>query len=347
MEREDDAINQGAPLVSVCIANYNGMAVIDACLSSVLAQEGNIAIEILVHDDASADDSATYISERYPAAKLILRESNVGFCIANNRMAAVAKGKYILLLNNDAALYPDALQTLLAEVERIDAPAILSLPQYDAASGELIDRGCLLDPFFNPVPNLDPARQDVAMVIGACLWIPRELWEELGGFPEWFGSIAEDMYLCCRARLAGHAVRVLTTSGYRHWQGKSFGGGKVVENQLLSTFRRRALSERNKTFVLVMTCPQPVFLLLFPIHVLLLFSEGLLLSILQRQIKFLSHVYLPACFAVFRNVDVLTTERRRVMLKVQLDRRHFFAVFDALPYKLRMLLRHGLPKVME
>ena len=42
------------------------------------------------------------------------------------------------------------------------------------------------------------------MVIGACLWIQKGLWEELGGFPEWFGSIAEDMYLCCRARLAGY-----------------------------------------------------------------------------------------------------------------------------------------------
>ena len=37
------------------------------------------------------------------------------------------------------------------------------------------------------------------MVIGACLWIPQGLWTELGGFPEWFESIAEDMYLCCRA----------------------------------------------------------------------------------------------------------------------------------------------------
>ena len=336
-----------APLISICIANYNGMDIIDDCLRSVLEQQGNIAIEILLHDDASTDGSADHVSTKYPGVELIRSDSNVGFCIANNRMAAAATGQYVLLLNNDAALFPDALQTLLAEARQIDKPAILTLPQFDATSGALVDRGCLLDPFFNPVPNLDPTRKDVAMVIGACLWIPKTLWEELEGFPEWFGSIAEDMYLCCRARLAGYAVRALDTSGYRHWQGRSFGGGKVVDNQLSSTFRRRALSERNKTFVLVMTCPQPGFLLLMPIHVLLLFSEGLLISILRRRMKFLSHIYLPACFAVLRNVAVLTTQRRKVMHIAKQDRRHFFAAFDFLPYKLRMLLHHGLPKVVD
>ena len=67
--------------------------------------------------------------------------------------------------------------------KRLAKPAILTLPQFDATSGELIDRGCLLDPFFNPVPNLDPKRSDVAMVIGACLWIPKDLWDEMEGFP--------------------------------------------------------------------------------------------------------------------------------------------------------------------
>ncbi|MCZ7654266.1 MAG: hypothetical protein M5R42_08205 [Rhodocyclaceae bacterium] len=77
------------------------------------------------------------------------------------------------------------------------------------------------------MPNRDPRRQDVAMVAGACLWIPKHLWDELGGFPEWFGSIGEDLYLCCMARLAGHPVRAPGTSGYRHGVGASFGGGKV------------------------------------------------------------------------------------------------------------------------
>ena len=158
------------PTVSVCIANYNGMAMIDDCLRSVLEQEGQIPVEILVHDDASTDGSAAYIRDRYPDVKLIESIENVGFCIANNRMADAARGKYLLLLNNDAALYPDALHTLLAEAEQLGQSAILGLPQYDAASGNLIDIGSLFDPFLNPIPNLNPSRGEVGMVIGACLW---------------------------------------------------------------------------------------------------------------------------------------------------------------------------------
>lgn len=215
------------PVVSVCIANYNGIAMIDACIQSVRAQNCDFKVEIIVHDDASTDGSAEHIRTRYPDVNLIRSAENVGFCVANNRMAAAARGEYLLLLNNDAELFPDAVKTLIAAAERIGQPAILGLPQFDFDTGELIDRGCLLDPFFNPVPNLDPARTDVAMVIGACLWIQKLLWEELDGFPEWFGSIAEDLYLCCRARLAGYAVQVLHRSGYRHRVGGSFGGGKV------------------------------------------------------------------------------------------------------------------------
>ena len=135
-------------LVSVCIANYNGMDVIDDCIRSVQAQLGDIAVEILVHDDASTDASVAHIQDHYPQAKLIISETNVGFCIANNRMAAQAQGPYLLLLNNDAALYPDALQALLEEANNIGKPAILTLPQYDATTGVIVDRGCLLDPFF-------------------------------------------------------------------------------------------------------------------------------------------------------------------------------------------------------
>lgn len=54
------------PMVSVCIANFNGMDVIDDCLRSVLQQEGDIPIEVLDHDDASSDESATYIRNTYP-----------------------------------------------------------------------------------------------------------------------------------------------------------------------------------------------------------------------------------------------------------------------------------------
>ncbi|MDP4029931.1 MAG: glycosyltransferase [Gallionella sp.] len=333
------------PTVSVCIANYNGMAVIDDCLRSVLEQEGRIPVEILVHDDASTDGSAAYIRDHYPDVKLIESLENVGFCVANNRMVAESKGKYLLLLNNDAALYPDALQTLFSEAEQLDWPSLLGLPQYDAASGELVDIGSLFDPFLNPIPNLDPSRGEAGMVVGACLWIPKRLWDELGGFPEWFGSIAEDMYLCCRARLAGYAVRALPGSGYRHWQGKSFGGNRVTENRLSTTFRRRALSERNKTYVMVLTYPAPLFQLIFPLHLVLLLAEGLALALLKREWLLFQEIYW-ACFkALWSERGRVIRLRREIQHRRQISLMRFISVFKLIPHKLRMLLRHGLPHI--
>jgi GT2 family glycosyltransferase len=209
-----------APLVSVCIAHYKGPELIAACLDSVLEQACDFDVEIIVHDDASPDDSVAFLRKRYPQVELLVGKENAGFCVANNRMVAHAQGKYVLLLNNDATLFPDALATLATAAAQQNPAGILTLPQYDWESGELVDRGCLLDPFYNPVPNRDPERRDVAMVIGACLWIERSLWERLGGFPEWFESIGEDLYLCCAVRLAGLPVQSLQESGYRHRQGE-------------------------------------------------------------------------------------------------------------------------------
>jgi GT2 family glycosyltransferase len=333
------------PLISVCVANYNGRTLIDDCLQSILAQEGDISLEIIVHDDASSDDSANYVRDRYPMARLIESTSNVGFCVANNRMAAEAKGEYLLLLNNDAALHHDALETLLTEASRSSRPAILTLPQYDAATGELVDRGCFFDPFLNPIPNLESSMSDVGMVIGACLWIPKSLWAELGGFPDWFGSIAEDMYLCCRARLAGFPVRALAGSGYRHWQGKSFGGNRVDDKGLATTFRRRALSERNKTFVMVLIYPSAWMYPMLLVHLLLLFLEASLLTIVKKERRFWTEVYGPCFRALWRQRTLLWRSRREIQKTRRVEIAVFASAFRLISYKLLMLTRHGMPRV--
>ena len=333
------------PFVSVCIAHYQGFELIDACIASVRAQQGDFDVEIVVHDDASPDGSAAHIREKHPDVKLIASAENAGFCVANNRMAEAARGDWLLLLNNDATLLPDALQALLAEAERLGRPAILTLPQFDADTGALLDIGSRLDPFLNPVPNRDPALGEVGTVHGACLWMPTALWRELGGFPEWFGSVAEDLYLCCRARLAGHPVRALGTSGYRHRVGASFGGGKAQAGRLVTTFRRRALSERNKTFVMAICYPAPFLLPMLPLHLLALLAEGALLSLLRLDGGYLARIYLPAIAALLQRRREIRAERRRAQAHRRVAATDFFAVFDWMPYKLGMLLKHGLPRL--
>lgn len=333
------------PLVSVCIANYNGMAVIDDCLRSVLEQEGQASVEILVHDDASTDGSASYIRDRYPDVKLIQSLENVGFCVANNRMATVAEGEYLLLLNNDAELYPDALAVFCKAARDIGQPAILSLPQYNYDTGELLDIGSLVDPFLNSVANRDPDRGEVAMVVGACLWIPAFMWRELGGFPEWFGSIAEDLYLCCRARLSGHVVRALPVSGYRHRVGSSFGGGKIQQGQLITTRRRRALSERNKTYVMILCYPLPLLLAILPIHLALLYFEGALLALLKRDAALWQDIYAPLLPALWEARAKCFKLRREIQQRRGGGMGLFLKPFRWMPWKLEVLFRYGLPEV--
>ena len=333
------------PVCSVLIANYNGTGLIGACIESVLAQDCGFGVEIIVHDDASTDGSADFIRSRYPQVRLIESPGNVGFCISNNRMAAAARGEYLLLLNNDATLLPDALRTLHERAVSLPTPAILGLPQYNAASGELIDIGSRFDPFLNPIPSFSSSDAGVGMVIGACFWLPRTLWNELGGFPEWFGSLAEDMYLCLLARLRGYPVLALPTSGFRHWVGKSLGGGKVVVGRLSTKVTRRMLSERNKSYVICLTYPAPFFQLLLPLHLLLLLLEGMVLATIKRDASLFRTVYLGCLISLWKDRQRLASIRHRVQGERICGRAGFFAVFDWIPHKIRLLFRHGVPEI--
>ncbi|MBW2602428.1 MAG: glycosyltransferase [Deltaproteobacteria bacterium] len=255
------------PICSVCIANFNGQDVIGSAIDSVIDQNAGFPVEIIVHDDGSTDDSVSYLEKYYPDVNLIVSPNNVGYCVSNNRMASRANGHYLLFLNNDACLFPGALQILHDYAESLETPAILGLPQYDMETGDLIDIGSVFDPFLNPIPNKKSRRKDVGMVIGACLWIPKSLWHDLGGFPEWFHTLAEDMYLCTLARVQGYPVTALSTSGYRHWVGRSIGGGRINQGRLVTTYRRRYYSERNKTYVMALCYPHLMFYLLIPLHI--------------------------------------------------------------------------------
>lgn len=333
------------PVVSICIANYNGIPIISECLDSIYAQQGDIPVEIIVHDDASTDGSVEFLRRNYPNIRLIESKHNVGFCVSNNRMATVAKGEYLLLLNNDAALFPDAIVSLLAKAKEISRPAILGLPQYDADNGELLDRGSLFDPFLNPIPNLDSSRLDVGMVMGACMWIPKELWLELGGFPEWFGSIGEDLYLCCRARLAGYKVAALGHSGFHHRVGHSFGGGKVTKNGLATSKIRRSLSERNKNYAMLLIYPWPSLLLVLPCHLIFLLIEGLLLAAYKCDWQLFRSIYLASLRAIWHQRTTLCKLRQSIQRQRRASILEFFSVFQLFPYKLAMFVQHGFPVI--
>ena len=107
------------PKLTVLIPCKDEAHNIRACIESVRGQDCRFPVEIIIHDDASTDGSVAHIRNQHPVVTVIESADNVGFCTANNRMTTVASGDYLLLLNNDATLFPDALGTLMSEAKRL------------------------------------------------------------------------------------------------------------------------------------------------------------------------------------------------------------------------------------
>lgn len=331
------------PLISVCIANYNGEEIIADCIESILQQKDAPEFEILVHDDASTDDSLKVLQD-YRSVRVIESSENVGFCISNNRMAAAAKGEFILLLNNDARLFDDALTILLGESRKHADKAVLGLPQYDEATRELVDYGLKLDYFSSSVPIKTPTENDIAMVIGACMWVPANLWNRIGGFPEWFETNAEDVYLCCYARLLGYKIYVPNQSGFLHMIGHTLGGGKSDGNKLQISTRRRYFSERNRLFVQWLFYPAWLVPITTIVNLAVLLVEATVLSIVNRKASLISDIYVKSQVDAFSSIKIVARARSVVMQSRDVSFSAFFKAFTFIPQKLRLLLSAGLPR---
>jgi GT2 family glycosyltransferase len=142
------------PAVSVVVPVYNGAAYLERTLQSVLAQEG-VALELIVVDDGSTDDSQAVVQRVAPHARL-LAQPNAGRCAARNRGLHEARGRAVIFLDQDDVWHPDMLARQLA---RLDADPSLGAavcrylhwwPQrgaYAAAEGLWGD---------DPGPGIDP-----------------------------------------------------------------------------------------------------------------------------------------------------------------------------------------------
>lgn len=338
-----DTDSHVVPRVSVLVANFNGRDVIEACLQSVRAQHGEHDVEVIVYDDASTDDSAALVEHRFPDVRLIRGAENVGFAAANNRMAQAARGEFLLLLNNDAFLGEGALEALLERAA--NAPrTILSLCQRNAKTGELVDRGMGLDFLCVPFPILAEQSRRRVTVIGACLWVPRAFFLEIGGFPEVFESIAEDLFLCLLARLRGIPVDVVTTTCYYHHGGHSFGGGRS-DGPATTSLRRRWLSERNRLWIMLSFCPWPLLAPMVALWGASWVLEASLLAVTQRSLQPARAIYLRALRDTLRTRDEILQLRARVQDARSVPWRHFLAPIRLWPAKLDFLLRRGVPRL--
>ena len=109
------------PLVSIVVLNWNGNAFIQACLEHIQNQTYP-AIEMIVVDNASSDDSLEIVRREFPQAKIIANSENVGFANGMNQGILASKGEFVIPLNLDAFLHQDFVAKAMATA--IDYPEI-------------------------------------------------------------------------------------------------------------------------------------------------------------------------------------------------------------------------------
>ena len=214
---------QDSPRVSVVIPNYNGAAWLPRCLEA-LAQQEYRDFEVILVDDGSTDESVALVGDRYPEARLVVLDNNTGFASAVNRGIAIARGSYVVLLNNDTVAEPGWLTALvrLADTSPTDVGAIASKMLRMEDPDRVDDAGDALSwtgdaeklGHQQPAGDFVERREVFSVCAGAALYRQFFL-EAAGGFDERFFAYLEDVDLGLRGRLLGYrylfepAARVL------------------------------------------------------------------------------------------------------------------------------------------
>jgi GT2 family glycosyltransferase len=207
---------------TIIIVAWNSGAHLQRALDALAAQTLQ-DFDIILWDNASTDGAASN-ARLPPRGRLVRSEENLGFAGGNNRAAALAKGRYIVLLNPDAFPEPDWLAELLAAAERMDATCAASLQLMDADPALLDGAGDVMSicgmawrgGYGQARARLDLPEGEVFSACAAAALYDRETFLRLGGFDERFFCYFEDVDLGFRLRLAGEKIVLAPRAVVRH-----------------------------------------------------------------------------------------------------------------------------------
>ena len=230
--------------LSIIIPVRNGKVHLERCLPSLFAQEIPPPFEVILVDNNSRDGTGSWIQSHYPNLRFVPQEKNGGFARAVNRGLSLAQGQYLLCLNQDTWLFPDALATLTEFTDRTPEAGIVggkilnsdgslqfSCRTFPKLSQTFFHRGSLLTRLF---PRNSFTRnyllsdwdhgdtRPVDWVSGAFLLIRRRTLQEIGPLDERFFLYCEDVDWCRRAKEAGWRVFYHPQSRVIHFGGHSY-----------------------------------------------------------------------------------------------------------------------------
>ncbi len=235
--------------LSVVIVNYNVKYFIEQCLHSVLKAGKQIAMEVLVVDNASVDGSCSMIKEKFPQVQLIENKENVGFSKANNQAIRIARGKYILLLNPDTVVDELCFEKVLSYANQHPEVGGIGVKMIDG-KGKFLPESKRAFPspsvsFYKimGLSRLFPrspifARyhlghlneneiHEVEILAGAFMFLRKEALDKVGLLDESFFMYGEDIDLSYRIIQGGYKNYYLPDPAIIHYKGESTKKGSI------------------------------------------------------------------------------------------------------------------------
>ena len=211
--------------VSVIIVNYNVKHLLEQCLHSVLKAASGLQVEVWVIDNASTDDSKTYLPPKFPEINFVWNQENLGFSKANNQAMSQVSGDYVLFLNPDTVLPEDTFQKCISFFEQHESCGALGVRMVDGSGSYLKEskRGfptpwvsmCKILQLHRLFPQskwfakyyeghlseFESNRVDV--LSGAFMMLSRASLQKVNGFDERFFMYGEDIDLSYRIQQVG------------------------------------------------------------------------------------------------------------------------------------------------
>lgn len=214
------SLDSARPLVSVIVVTYNSARHLPDLLHSLRAQTLR-NFELLQIDSQSTDRSSAVLASHWTGLRSVLASENLGYRRGNQRGMDMARGKFLVVMNDDVELHPKLLEQLVQRAESDEqialvAPAILlhgSADCLNAAGSDLLPSGFYAARGKNASYEQFREIRDIAAASGCCFLLRRSFLSNMGGFEPVFDSLpsgwhasAEDLDLCWRAWVGGYRV---------------------------------------------------------------------------------------------------------------------------------------------
>lgn len=236
------------PKISVVVLTFNNLELTKACLDSLVRFTCYPNIELILVDNASTDESPTYLTEfknKHKNIKLILNEKNLGFSAGNNVGLKEATGDFLVMLNNDTVVTPGWLMTLMRHLQINPTIGIIGPVTNNIGNEAKININYstpkkMLPLTFNYTLNQMGKYYPLQTAAFFCVMIPRNIFEEVGLLDENFGrGFFEDDDYCRRVEAIGKTIVCAHDVFIHHHLSASFNKLKGTEKQDLFDQNKR------------------------------------------------------------------------------------------------------------